>query len=371
MKIDQAKKQMPVMRTIWDEFKLTTPFKGLKIGACMHMTKETAVLLLAIKDGGAEVLACASNPMSTQNDVVDELLDKGVAVFYAKKGMTDEEYKQGLWAVASRRPDYILDDGADLTRLMHEIGEPYPKGGLEETTTGVTRIKIMDLKYPIIAVNDAQTKHFFDNVYGTGQSTIDGIIRETKTLLSGKTFVVAGYGYCGKGLATRARGMGANVIVTEIDPIKALQAYMDGFRVMTMEDASDQGDIFVTVTGSKNVITNEHMKWMKPDVILANSGHFDVEIDVEEAKRLNLNILANGRLVNLACADGHPAEVMDMSFANQALGLLHLVKMGFEMRNRVYNIPEEIDNKVAELKLKALGITIDIETDEQKEYKKS
>lgn len=365
--MEATRKQMPVMAEIKKEFEEVKPFVGITVGACLHITKETAILLTAIKAGGAEVLACASNPLSTQDDVADWLLDQGVAVFYAKKGMTDTEYKQGLWSVASRRPDYIIDDGADLTVLMHELGTPYPKGGLEETTTGVNRIKMMDIKYPIIAVNNADTKHLFDNVYGTGQSTLDGIIRATNTLLAGKTFVVAGYGNCGKGLAMRAKGMGCNVIVTEIDSIKALQAHMDGFRVMEMMDARSLGDIFVTVTGSKNVIERKHMVAMKNDVILANSGHFDVEIDVEAAKDLGLNILADGRLVNLACAEGHPAEVMDMSFANQAYGLWALKREHFGVG--VHEMPEIIDKSVALKKLKALGINIDVETDEQREYK--
>ena len=272
--------------------------------------------------------------------------------------------------MASRRPDYVIDDGADLTVLMHELGTPYPKGGLEETTTGVNRIKMMDIKYPIIAVNDADTKHLFDNVYGTGQSTLDGIIRATNTLLAGKTFVVAGYGNCGKGLAMRAKGMGCNVIVTEIDPIKALQAHMEGFRVMKMYEACNEGDIFVTVTGSKNVIGKDHLQRisiMKPNAILANSGHFDVEIDVPAAKELGLNLLAEGRLVNLACAEGHPAEVMDMSFANQAYGLWALKRERFGAG--VHDMPEIIDKSVALKKLKALDISIDSETAEQQEYK--
>ena len=369
MRIEQAKKQMPVMDLLRKSYTESQPFKGVKVGVCMHITKETAILLMTLKDGGAEVLACASNPLSTQDDVASALLDYGVAIFYAKKGMTDEEYKQGLWAVASQRPDYIIDDGGDLTTLMHEIGAPYPKGGLEETTTGVNRIKTMQLEYPIIAVNDADTKHLFDNVYGTGQSTLDGIIRATNTLLAGKTFVVAGYGNCGKGLAMRAKGMGCNVIVTEIDPIKALQATMDGFRVMTMCKAVGEGDIFVTVTGSKNVINREHLLIIKPNAILANAGHFDVEIDAKSAKEFGMNLLAEGRLVNLACAEGHPAEVMDMSFANQAMGLKYLIENN--LGKGVHNIPKSIDTTIAVFKLKTLGIEIDEETEEQINYKKS
>ena len=370
-KMELTEQQMPVMKMIREEFEQTKPFNEILIGVCLHITKETAVLLTTLQAGGAKIVACASNPLSTQDDVADYLREKLIIV-YGKHGQSDQEYKNGLSWVAVAKPHYIIDDGADLTTLIHEInGEDLPLGGLEETTTGVTRIKNMDLKYPIIAVNDADTKHLFDNVYGTGQSTLDGIIRATNTLLAGKTFVVAGYGNCGKGLAMRAKGMGCNVVVTEIDPIKALQAYMDGFRVMKMEQVALEGDIFVTVTGSKNVITYDHMERMKPNVILANSGHFDVEIDVVSAKKLGLNILADGRLVNLACAEGHPAEVMDMSFANQALGLQYLVKLGHSLENKVHDIPESIDKKVAELKLIAIGIEIDVETQEQVNYRQS
>lgn len=368
--IEQAKKNMLVVESIRQNFVDTQPFKGLTIGACLHITKETAILLLAIQDAGANVVACASNPLSTQDDVAEYLREQGIEV-YGKKGMTDEEYSDGLYKVSAADPDYIIDDGADLTALIlsGNIGMFLPKGGLEETTTGVQRIKKMELKYPIIAVNDADTKHLFDNVYGTGQSTLDGIIRATNALLAGKTFVVAGYGNCGKGLAQRAKGMGCNVIVTEINPIKVLQAHMDGFRVMTMEEAAPLGDIFVTVTGSRDVITKRHMNVMKNGVILANAGHFDVEIDVASAKELNLNILADGRLVNLACAEGHPSEVMDMSFANQLLGLNYLVKNAGGMENRVHDVPKRIDEEVAELKAKALGIEYDSETPEQIEYR--
>lgn len=371
-KLKLAKENMPVVEKIRQDFIKSKPFTGLTIGACLHLTKETAVLLMCLQDGGATIAACASNPLSTQNDVADYLENvRGMAI-YGKKGMTDEEYQNGLEKVMNAKPDYIIDDGADLTVLIHQVGMSLPKGGLEETTTGVTRIKTMNLKYPILAVNDAKTKHFFDNVYGTGQSTLDGIIRATNTLLAGKTFVVAGYGYCGRGLAQRAKGMGCNVIVTEIDPVKALQAFMDGFRVMPMWDASRIGDIFVTVTGSCNVITRQDMNHMKPTAILANSGHFDIEIDVKAAKELGLNILAEGRLVNLACAEGHPSEVMDMSFANQALGLKYLLDHPLLFKDaKVYNIPVEIDRYVSETKLETLGITIDKETEEQINYRRS
>lgn len=358
---------MPVVELIRQE--LGQAFQGLTIGVCLHLTKETAVLLSAIQDCGGKVVACASNPLSTQDDVVEELRAKGVIV-YGKKGMSDEEYQNGLEKVMNAKPDYVIDDGADLTVLIHQVGLVYPLGGLEETTTGVNRIKEMSLKYPILAVNDADTKHLFDNVYGTGQSTLDGIVRATNALLAGKTFVVAGYGYCGKGLAQRAKGMGCNVIVTEIDPIKALQAHMDGFRVMPMQQAAVVGDIFVTVTGSINVINRDNMLVMKKDVILANSGHFDVEIDVKSAKEFGLNVLAEGRLVNLACAEGHPSEVMDMSFANQLLGLKWLTNYTtVPLLPRVYDMPKELDLKVARLKAKALGVEYDFETLEQLQYR--
>ncbi len=356
--------RMPVLKGIRQRLSQTKPFSGLKIGACLHLTKETGMLLLTLQDAGAEIIACASNPLSTQDNVVEYLKSKGITT-YGKRGMSSEEYEEGIVKVATAKCDYVIDDGADLTKKIHELGI-FPRGGLEQTTTGVNRIKVMDVKYPILAVNDADTKHLFDNVYGTGQSTLDGIIRATNVLLAGKTFVVAGYGYCGKGLAQKARGMGCNVIVTEINPIKALQAYMDGFRVMTMSETATLGDIFVTVTGSCNVITKSHMEQMKPDVILANSGHFDVEIDVKAAQELGLNLLAEGRLVNLACAEGHPSEVMDMSFANQALGLEYLTQN--TLQPGVYNIPKKIDMRVAELKLASIDIEIDKETVEQINY---
>lgn len=406
-KIEWTKNHMPVMCEIMEEFYLTKPFEGLTIGACLHLTKETAILLTAIKDSGAKVVACASNPLSTQDDVVQYLNDYGIYTL-GKKGMSEEEYKQGLYEVVSSKPDYVIDDGADLTKMIHgEIDSDinpsdYPKGGLEETTTGVTRIKNMDLKYPILAVNDSDTKHLFDNVYGTGQSTIDAIMRATNILLAGKTFVVAGYGNCGKGLAQRAKGMGCNVIVTEIDPIKALQASMDGFKVMKMSNAATIGDVFVTVTGSKDVIRKLDFMIMKSGAIVANAGHFDVEIEMGEinktfkSKKISdditeyeipvkemyggefvfkdlhrILILSEGRLVNLSAAEGHPSEVMDMSFANQILGLEWLVEYNDTLKPGVHNIPGMIDEKVAKLKLKALGIEIDKETDEQIEYKNS
>lgn len=385
-KIEWTKKHMPVMEMIRKDFFKSQPFKDILVGACLHITKETAILLTAIQDGGAAVIACASNPFSTQDDVAEYLRDRDIQV-WGRKGMTEEEYKEGLWAVVNRSPHYVIDDGADLTILIHEMNVAPPLGGLEETTTGVTRIKNMDLKYPIIAVNDAQTKHFFDNVYGTGQSTIDGIIRSTNVLLAGKTFVVAGYGYCGRGLAQRAKGMGCNVIVTEIDPVKALQATMDGFKVMRMDMAVFEADIVVTVTGSINVL-DENIRDLKDGAIIANAGHFDVEINkkvLERAEKITIiskditeykmwefqtiYLLSEGRLVNLVAAEGHPSEVMDMSFANQAMGLKYLIENNLE--KGVHDIPESVDKQVAIWKLQTLGIEIDKETPEQIKYRQS
>jgi adenosylhomocysteinase len=400
-KIEWTKKHMPVMAKLTEEFLKSKPFSGLTIGVCLHLTKETAILLLALQGGGARIIASASNPLSTQDDVVAYLIAKGMTV-YGKKGMSVEEYNHGLLEVIKTNANYIIDDGADLTDMIHKsLTNPdnfLPMGGLEETTTGVTRIKNMDLKYPIIAVNDADTKHLFDNVYGTGQSTLDGIIRSTNILLAGKTFVVAGYGYCGKGLAQRARGMGCDVIVTEINPIRALQAHMDGFKVMEMKMAAFKADVIVTVTGSINVL-DKQINNLKDGAIIANAGHFDIEINKKfletNAKKVTkisdditeytliddptdpdyptrVNLLSEGRLVNLSAAEGHPSEVMDMSFANQALSLEYLIKHK-EMfnENKVYNVPNEIDRNVALLKLEALKVYIDKETDEQINYRTS
>ena len=400
-KIEWTKKHMPVMAKLAEEFLKSKPFSGLTIGVCLHLTKETAILLLALQNGGAKVIATASNPLSTQDDVVKFLQETGMEV-YGIKGMSIEDYNHGLLEVIKAKPDYLIDDGADLTDMVHKsFTNPdgyIPRGGLEETTTGVTRIKNMDLKYPIIAVNDADTKHLFDNVYGTGQSTLDGIIRSTNILLAGKTFVVAGYGYCGKGLAQRARGMGCDVIVTEINPIRALQAHMDGFKVMEMKMAAFKADVIVTVTGSINVL-DKQINNLKDGAIIANAGHFDIEINKKfletNAKKVTkisdditeytliddptdpdyptrVNLLSEGRLVNLSAAEGHPSEVMDMSFANQALSLEYLIKHK-EMfnENKVYNVPNEIDRNVALLKLEALKVYIDKETDEQINYRTS
>lgn len=391
--IEWAESRMPVLTKIRRDFENLRPLEGFQIGACLHVTKETAVLMRTLLAGGAKVALCGSNPLSTQDEVTAALVKDGVNV-YAWRGETTEEYYWCVEKVIDHAPFITLDDGADLVSTIHKKkGEALKrvKGGTEETTTGVMRLREMAkakaLKYPIIAVNDAYTKYLFDNRYGTGQSTIDGIVRATNVLLAGKNFVVCGYGWCGRGLALRARGMGANVIITEVDPIKALEAVMDGFRVMPMNSASKIGDIFVTVTGNVNVIQKEHMLWMKNGAILANSGHFNVEINISDLKNVSssnrviksgleefvlhdeskLYLLTEGRLVNLSAAEGHPSEVMDMSFANQALCVEYLVKEK-EMKPKVYSVPEEIDRFVANLKLKAMDIEIDDLTDAQKRY---
>jgi len=391
--IDWASVHMPVLNQIRQRFKERRPLKGLRIGACLHVTKETGVLMRALMAGGAKVALCGSNPLSTQDEVAASLAKEGVNV-YAWRGETTEEYYWCVNKTIDHEPVVTLDDGADLVGTIHSKRTEalkIVKGGTEETTTGVLRLRAMErnraLKYPIIAVNDAYTKYLFDNRYGTGQSTIDGILRATSVLLAGKNLVVAGYGWCGRGLANRARGMGAHVIVTEIDSVKALEAVMDGFRVMPMKEAALVGDIFVTITGNTSIIRKEHMLKMKNGAILANSGHFNVEIDIPELESIStskktirpnleeyslrdgkkLYLLAEGRLVNLASAEGHPSEVMDMSFANQALCVEHLAKTK-KMEPRVYSVPKEIDELVAKLKLKAMGIQIDELTEEQKRY---
>jgi adenosylhomocysteinase len=373
-KIERAKRNMPVMALISQDFASRMPFKGIVIGCCLHITSETALLCLALKSGGASVLLTASNPLSTNDDVVEALREQGIVV-YGKRGETVEEYNANLLRVAHNLPDIIIDDGADLSRAVHNLSPELkmPIGGCEETTTGVNVIRQMEkrgeLRYPILNVNDAVMKHNFDNYYGTGQSVIDGIMRATNKLLAGQTFVIAGYGYCGRGLAQRARGMGCNVIITEIDPIQALKAIMDGFQVMTMFEAATIGDIFVTVTGNRDVITTEHMKLMKDRAILANAGHFDVEINVNDVKEFpNLILLGEGRLVNLVCAEGHPSSVMDMSFSLQALGCEYMLDNAKDMTPRVHDMPKEIDDMVAKLKLESLGIKIDELTQEQKKY---
>jgi adenosylhomocysteinase len=391
--VEWASAHMPVLNQIKRRFELEKPLENLTVGACLHVTKETAVLVQTLQAGGAEVALCGSNPLSTQDEVAAFLARNGVKV-YAWRGENTEEYYWCVNKVIDRKPQITLDDGADLVSTFHmKRTEKLAnvKGGTEETTTGVIRLRAMErdgaLKYPIIAVNDAYTKYLFDNRYGTGQSTIDGILRATNVLLAGKNFVVCGYGWCGRGLAHRARGMGAHVIVTEVNPLRALEAVMDGFEVKSLNEASAIGDIFVTLTGNTSVIRREHMLKMKDGAILANSGHFNVEISLPDLKGITtskrilrpnleeyhlqngrkLYLLAEGRLVNLASAEGHPSEVMDMSFANQALCVEYLAKTG-EMEPKVYSVPREIDELVAKLKLKALDIEIDELTEEQKKY---
>lgn len=393
LQIEWASRHMPVLSQIKKRFGEEKPFKGVVLGACLHVTKETAVLVDAFMSGGATVALCGSNPLSTQDEVAAALAEMGVHVF-AWRGQTTEEYYWCIERVIEHKPLITLDDGADLVSTLHSKKTdllPNVKGGTEETTTGVLRLKAMEktgsLKYAIIAVNDAYTKYLFDNRYGTGQSTIDGILRATNTLLAGKNFVVCGYGWCGRGIALRARGMGANVIITETNPLRALEAVMDGFRAMPISEAAEIGEIFVTATGDINVIRKEHMQKMKDGAILANSGHFNVEINLKDLEELavskrmmrqnleeytlkdgrRLYLLAEGRLVNLAAAEGHPSEVMDMSFANQALSVEHLVKSE-KMPPKIYAVPKEIDETVARLKLEAVGTKIDGLTDEQKKY---
>ena len=393
LQIEWASKHMPVLNQIKSRFSKEKPLKGLTLGACLHVTKETAVLAETLAAGGAKVVLCGSNPLSTQDDVAAALADEGIHVF-AWRGQNTEEYYQCIDKVLDYKPTITLDDGADLVGTLHSKRKEQlktVKGGTEETTTGVVRLRAMEkdnsLKYAIIAVNDAYTKYLFDNRYGTGQSTIDGVIRATNILLAGKTFVVGGYGWCSRGIALRAQGLGANVIVTEVKPLRALEAAMNGLRVMPIAEAAALGDLFVTATGDINVIRKEHMKKMKDGAIIANSGHFNVEISLkgleslsksrrtlrpnleeftlEDGKRLYL--LAEGRLVNLAAAEGHPSEVMDMSFANQALCAEHIAKSE-RMLPKVYAVPCDIDDNIAELKLKSMGVTIDKLTPEQQKY---
>jgi adenosylhomocysteinase len=393
LQIEWGSAHMPVLNQVKNRFNKEKPLKGLVLGACLHVTKETAVLMETLMAGGAEVALCGSNPLSTQDDVAAALAEKGVHVF-AQRGQTTEQYYWCLNKVLDYKPTITLDDGADLVGTLHskrteELSNV--KGGTEETTTGVVRLRAMEtdgsLKYPIIAVNDAYTKYLFDNRYGTGQSTIDGILRATSVLLAGKNFVVCGYGWCSRGIAMRAQGLGANIIVTEVIPTKALEAAMNGLRVMPIAEAAATGDIFVTATGDINVIRKEHMEKMKDGAIIANSGHFNVEIslkdleELSEAKRTmrpnlveyklkngrKLYLLAEGRLVNLSAAEGHPSEVMDMSFANQALCTEYLAKTA-KMPPKVYTVPRDIDETVAELKLKSMDIKIDELTAEQKKY---
>jgi len=394
-RIEWAERDMPVLRRVKENFTANKPLKGVKIAACLHVTTETANLMITLKAGGADVTLCASNPLSTQDDVAASLVKHNKIPVYAIKGEDNKTYYKHLNAALDKKPNITMDDGADLVSVIH--GEkPHLADGLigstEETTTGVIRLKSLAadglLKFPVIAVNDAATKHFFDNRYGTGQSTLDGIMRATNRLLAGSNFVVCGYGWCGKGLAMRAKGMGASVIVTEVDPIKGLEAVMDGFRVMPIKEAAPIGDFFCTVTGNLNVIRKVHFAKMKDGAIVANSGHFNVELDlvglkaiskkrrlvreyVEEFTLKNGNrvcVLGEGRLINLAAAEGHPASVMDMSFANQALAADYLVKKGAKLSKEVYVVPMEIDREIARLKLASLGKDIDVLTREQKKY---
>jgi len=394
-RIEWANQSMKVLQSIRKDFIKNQPLKGIRISACLHVTTETANLAITLRDGGAEVVLCASNPLSTQDDVAASLVrDYNIPVF-AIKGEDNDTYYSHILAALDHKPHITMDDGADLVTIALTKRKDVLEGvigGTEETTTGVIRLRAMAkdgaLKYPIISVNDALTKHMFDNRYGTGQSTIDGVIRCTNHLMAGSKFVVAGYGWCGKGLAFRARGLGADVIVTEIDPLKAIEAVMDGHRVMSMPEAAKIGDIFVTVTGNKNVLNKEHFEAMKDGAIIANSGHFNVEIDIPtlekmaSGKRLTrdfveeysmkdgrkIYLLGEGRLINLAAAEGHPASVMDMSFANQALSVEYVVKNHGSLEKKVYPVPADIDKKVAKLKLETMGVKIDKLTSEQEEY---
>ncbi|MFH0971301.1 MAG: adenosylhomocysteinase [Candidatus Micrarchaeota archaeon] len=396
-KIEFAEEHMPIMLKIRERFEREMPLKGTKIAACLHVTKETAVLMRTLRAGGAEVALCASNPLSTQDDVAAALAEEGFPVF-AIRGVDNTEYYKHLNSALDLEPHITLDDGCDLISTIHSKRKELLKnviGGQEETTTGVIRLRSMSkegaLKYPVIAVNDTPTKHMFDNVYGTGQSTIDGIIRATNILLSGKIFVIAGYGHCGKGVAMRAKGLGAKVVVTEVDPVEALRAHFDGFRVMPMREAMKIGEIFVTVTGCKDVLTLEHFPNMRDGAVICNSGHFDVEIDVKglrktakkvETIRPNLEkytfsngkwvfLIGEGRLVNLAAAEGHPSEVMQQSFGCQALVSEHIVKNKGKLEVKVYDVPKHIDDTVAALALEAWGMRIDQLTPEQKHYLES
>jgi len=394
-KIEWANQQMPVLQSIRKQFIKEQPLKGVRIAACLHVTSETANLAITLRDGGADVVLCASNPLSTQDEVAACLVKDYSIPTFAIKGEDNATYYAHLSAALDHKPQITMDDGADLvTMLLTKRTELVSAviGGTEETTTGVVRLRAMakdgTLKYPIIAVNDAQTKHFFDNRYGTGQSTIDGILRATNLLLAGLKFVVAGYGWCGRGVAMRAKGLGADVIVTEISPVRAIEAVMDGYRVMPMAEAARVGDIFVTVTGNKNVLAGEHFERMKDGAVLCNSGHFNVEIDIPTLEKMSsakrparpfvdeyamkdgrkLYLLGEGRLINLASAEGHPAAVMDMSFANQALSVEHLLKHASELDAQVYPVPEPIDRHIAKLKLETMGVQVDKLTPEQEQY---
>lgn len=394
-RIKWAEREMPVLRSIHERLVKERPFEGIRMSACLHVTTETANLMKTLQAGGADVVLVASNPLSTQDDVAASLVMHNEIPVHAIKGEDNVTYYKHINAAIDHKPHVTMDDGADVVSTLHKDRRESLDGvigGTEETTTGVIRLRAMAadgaLEFPVVAVNDAMTKHFFDNRYGTGQSTMDGIIRATNVLIAGKTFVVGGYGWCARGLADRARGMGANVIVTEIDPLKALEAIMDGFRVMPMVEASPIGDIFCTLTGDLHVLDKNHFDAMKDGAIISNSGHFNVEINIpaleemaEEKIRVRpmidqylmadgrrLNLLAEGRLVNLAAAEGHPSSVMDMSFANQALSAEYMIKNADKLENKVYGVPEEIDAEIARLKLEAMDINIDVLTEEQTKY---
>ncbi|MFQ5342126.1 MAG: adenosylhomocysteinase [Anaerolineae bacterium] len=397
-RIDWAAQEMPVLRLIREQFERERPLEGIRMGACLHVTTETANLMRTLKAGGADVYLCASNPLSTQDDVAAALAALYDVPTFAIKGEDNDTYYKHIYAVLDHAPQMTMDDGADLVSTLHKDRTDsleHVIGGTEETTTGVIRLRAMAadgvLRYPIVAVNDALTKHFFDNRYGTGQSTLDGIVRATNILLAGKVFVVGGYGWCSRGIAMRARGMGANVVVTEVDSLRALEAVMDGFRVMPMLEAARQGDIFVTSTGDVNVIDRHHFEVMKDAAIVANSGHFNVEINIPALEEMavevhrprefvqqyvladgrRINLLGEGRLVNLAAAEGHPASVMDMSFANQSLMAEYMVQHAGDLQPQVYPVPEAIDKRIARLKLAGMGIEIDTLTTEQERYLRS
>jgi len=394
-RIEWAEQEMPVLRLIRERFEKEKPLADIRVAACLHVTTETANLMRTLKAGGADVRLCASNPLSTQDDVAAALAAKYDVPTFAIKGEDNETYYRHIHQSIDHAPQLTMDDGADTVGVLHKDRTELLEGiigGTEETTTGVIRLRAMAedgvLRYPIVAVNDATTKHFFDNRYGTGQSTIDGILRSTNVLMAGKTVVVGGYGWCSRGIATRAEGMGANVIVTEIDPLRALEAVMDGYRVMPMLEAAKVGDIFVTSTGDKNVIDRQHLEVMKDGALVANSGHFNVEINIPALREMavsvrnprpfieqftlpdgrRISLLAEGRLINLAAAEGHPSAVMDMSFANQALCAEYMVQHATELKKTVYPVPEEIDKRIAALKLNAMGIQIDVLTPQQARY---
>ncbi len=394
-RIDWADRQMPVLRAIRERFETEQPLAGYRVSACLHVTTETANLMRTLKAGGADVVLCASNPLSTQDDVAAALVDEYDISTFAIKGEDNDTYYSHIEAAVDHRPHITMDDGADVIGVLHshrreQLGDVI--AGTEETTTGVIRLKALErdgkLGFPVVAVNEARTKHLFDNRYGTGQSTIDGIIRATNVLLAGRAMVVAGYGWCGRGVAMRAKGMGAHVIVTEVDAMKAIEAVMDGFQVMPMEQAARVGDIFVTATGDKSVIAKQHFELMKDGAILANTGHFNVEIDIPSLRGLasstrqarefveeftladgrHVYLLADGRLVNLSAAEGHPAQVMDMSFANQALSAEWVIQNAASLERTVYVVPKEIDDEIARLKLATMGVDIDELTEEQAKY---